>query len=162
MVPDLDQKRLRLKIVTSSRTESRAEVIISDDGMEIVKLKVNTNREVHINLGDDIKTWSPKSPFLYDLKIKIDSGDEVISYFGMRKIEMRKVGRFQRIFLNNELLQFQVGPLDQGYWPEGILTPPTEEAMKWDLEKTLEMGFNMVRKHIKIGKLSNMFSIYYS
>ena len=65
---------------------------------------------------------------------------------------MRKVGKFQRIFLNNELLQFQVGPLDQGYWPEGILTPPTEEAMKWDLEKTLEMGFNMVRKHIKIGR----------
>ena len=157
MVPDLDQKRLRMKIVTSSRSEARAEVTVLDSGAEIVKLKVNTNTEVNINLGQNVKTWSPKNPFLYDVKIRIDSGDEVSSYFVMRKIEMGKVGKFRRIFLNNELLQFQVGPLDQGYWPEGILTPPTEEAiMKWDLEKTLEMGFNMVRKHIKIGKIPNI------
>lgn len=63
---------------------------------------------------------------------------------------MRKVGKFQRIFLNNELLPFQLGPLDQGYWPDGLLTPPTEEALKWDLEQTKILGFNMVRKHIKI------------
>ena len=74
----------------------------------------------------------------------------------MRKIEIRKVGDFQKIFLNNEQLKFQAGPLDQGYWPDGILTPPTEAALKWDLDTTLAMGFNMIRKHIKIG-INNKF-----
>ena len=68
----------------------------------------------------------------------------------MRKVELRSDGNFQKIYLNNKELTFQLGLLDQGYWPDGILTPPTEEAMKWDMEQTQKMGFNMIRKHIKI------------
>ena len=90
------------------------------------------------------------NPFLYNIEIKLKDGDEVKSYFGMRRIEIRQVGQFQRISLNNEFLPFQLGTLDQEYWPDGLLTPPTEEALKWDLEQTKILYFNMVRKHIKI------------
>ena len=67
-----------------------------------------------IKIDADLRLWSPEDPFLYDLFVELKSGDRVKSYFGMRKIETRKVGEFQRIFLNNKLLTFQAGPLDQG------------------------------------------------
>ena len=116
------------------------------DGDELVVRKtLETDVEHYLDLGENLKKWSPDSPFLYDLKITLPSGDGVVSYFGMRKIEMKKDGEFQRIFLNNQELKFQLGPLDQGYWPDGILTPPTEKALKWDLEQIKRLGFNMVR-----------------
>jgi len=150
MVPDVDRGSLRLRVNTTKREEGEMVVSVMEDGQEVVKKTISANTHVDIQLGKEFKTWSPQSPFLYDLKLRLNSGDEVTSYFGMRKIEMKKVDNFQRIFLNNELLPFQLGPLDQGYWPDGILTPPTEDALKWDLEQTKRLGFNMVRKHIKI------------
>ena len=129
MVPDIDMGRLRLRVNTSTGKEDDVLVTIMEGEQEVVKMTVAANKHVNIELGSKFKTWSPQNPFLYDIKIKLASGDELKSYFGMRKIEMRKVGKFQRIFLNNELLPFQLGPLDQGYWPDGLLTPPTEEAL---------------------------------
>ena len=149
ITPDLDNSRLKLKIVTESK-EEEADVEVLDGDEVIIKKTLTTNGDHHVDLGDNLKEWSPDSPFLYDLQITLRSGDHVRSYFGMRKIEMRKVGKFQRIFLNNKELKFQLGPLDQGYWPDGILTPPTEEALKWDLQEIKRLGFNMVRKHIKV------------
>jgi len=101
---------------------------------------------------------SPSSPFLYDLKISLikdgkgiqDIIDEVKSYFGMRKIALKKDSQgIPRIELNDKFL-FQYGLLDQGWWPDGLYTAPNDQALKWDLEMTKAMGFNMVRKHVKI------------
>jgi len=98
--------------------------------------------------------WSPDDPFLYGLTVKlIYKGkpiDEVSSYFGMRKIEIKKDGSGrERIFLNNKYT-FNLGVLDQGFWPDGLYTAPTDAALKWDIEAIKSMGFNMIRKHIKI------------
>ena len=133
---------------------------MKDGGRVLVKTTLTTNEDHQVDLGPDLKEWSPDSPFLYDLEISLQSGDTVGSYFGWRKIEMRKVGDFQRIFLNNKELRFQVGPLDQGYWPDGVLTPPTEEALKWDLQQIKEMGFNMVRWDIASQKFYSRLTQY--
>jgi len=102
----------------------------------------------------DVHVWSPSDPFLYDLKVTIMRKgkvvDEIKSYFAMRKISMApdKHG-IQRMLLNDKFL-FQYGPLDQGWWPDGLYTAPTDEALKFDIEKTKAMGFNMIRKHVKV------------
>ncbi len=98
--------------------------------------------------------WSPESPFLYDLEasLETDTGavDRVTSYFGMRKISLGKdEAGITRLFLNNKEL-FQLGPLDQGYWPDGLYTAPTDEALRYDIEITKQLGFNMTRKHVKV------------
>lgn len=98
--------------------------------------------------------WSPDSPFLYDLKVELKdpSGevlDEVDSYFGMRKISLGDKNGNLVLMLNNEPL-FHYGTLDQGWWPDGLHTPPSDEAMLYDIEMTKKMGFNMIRKHIKV------------
>ncbi|WP_028298354.1 glycoside hydrolase family 2 protein [Olivibacter sitiensis] len=100
------------------------------------------------------KLWSSNAPFLYDLKVSlVRKGkviDEVKSYFAMRKISMAKDAKgIQRMLLNDEFV-FQYGPLDQGWWPDGLYTAPTDEALLFDVVKTKEMGFNMIRKHIKV------------
>jgi beta-galactosidase/beta-glucuronidase len=94
------------------------------------------------------RLWSPDNPHLYRLRIKAGE-DEIESYFGMRKIEVKSDGKFQRIFLNNKPI-VMTGPLDQGFWPDGIYTAPTHDAMVYDLEMTKKLGFNMIRKHVKV------------
>lgn len=98
--------------------------------------------------------WTPESPALYRLEVSLRKNnrvyDEIDSYFAMRKISMVKDKQgFQRIQLNNKTL-FQYGTLDQGWWPDGLLTPPSAEAMRYDMEVLKDMGFNMLRKHIKV------------
>jgi hypothetical protein len=97
--------------------------------------------------------WSPDAPNLYDLKVELLADGRVIdavdSYAGLRKIEVRKdADGNNRLFLNNEVL-FQYGPLDQGWWPDGLYTPATDEALKYDIEMTKKCGMNMARKHVK-------------
>jgi len=121
------------------------------------------SRRFWISLPRQQKTrlWSPDSPYLYDLKISLhrknDAGslgrekiDEVTSYCGMRKIEVKKdKSGINRLFLNNEPL-FQFGPLDQGWWPDGLYTAPTDEALRYDIEVLKQLGCNMLRKHVKV------------
>jgi len=102
----------------------------------------------------DPRAWSPEDPFLYDLEVKLQHKhktiDAVRSYAGLRDISLgRDPAGITRIFLNGKPY-FQNGPLDQGFWPDGLYTPPTEDAMRYDLEMTREMGFNMLRKHVKV------------
>ena len=91
--------------------------------------------------------------FLYNVDVTLSDGnaqtDTVSSYFGMRKISMGLVDGFQRLLLNNKFT-FQIGPLDQGFWPDGLYTAPTDEALASDIEAEKQLGFNMVRKHIKV------------
>src|SRR5262245_41019831 len=99
------------------------------------------------------KTWSPESPFLYTLEVESGDGpefDKVTSYFAIRKISLGKDDQgVTRMMLNNKPV-FQWGPLDQGFWPDGLYTAPTDAAMKYDLEVTKQLGFNMIRKHVKV------------
>ncbi len=100
------------------------------------------------------KLWSVESPFLYDVSIYVQRGktrfDPIDTYFGMRKISLKKDRKkIVRLALNNKIL-FQYGTLDQGYWPDGLYTAPTDEALKYDIKITKELGFNMIRKHVKI------------
>ena len=96
--------------------------------------------------------WSPDDPFLYDLKVSLTGtggGDAVGGYFGMRSLGKAKIGGVLRPTLNGKFV-FQMGTLDQGFWPDGDYTAPTDEALRWDLEQQKTMGFTMVRKHIKV------------
>ncbi|MCX5638403.1 MAG: beta galactosidase jelly roll domain-containing protein [Planctomycetota bacterium] len=100
------------------------------------------------------KLWSPDSPFLYDLKVTLTHNgkavDELSSYFGMRKIALGKDDKgVTRMFLNNKPI-FQFGPLDQGWWPDGLYTAPTDEALRYDIEVLKRLGCNMMRKHVKV------------
>lgn len=105
---------------------------------------------------DDVKTWSPDSPYLYGVKVWIERNGKVVDsvngYTAMRKISIKQdssLNKYNRMALNNELL-FHFGPLDQGWWPDGLYTAPTDEALEFDIIKTKEHGFNMIRKHIKL------------
>ncbi len=100
------------------------------------------------------KLWSPDAPFLYGLRVTLlENGkkvDALDSYFGMRKIAVAKdASGINRLMLNNQPV-FQFGPLDQGFWPEGLYTAPTDEALRYDIEMTKKLGFNMARKHVKV------------
>jgi len=102
----------------------------------------------------NVKLWSPETPHLYDLKVELREGEKVIdaitSYFAIRKISVGKDEKgITRLFLNDKPY-FMVGPLDQGFWPDGLYTAPTDEALKYDIEVTKKLGFNMARKHVKV------------
>ncbi|MCL2349434.1 MAG: hypothetical protein FWC50_14380 [Planctomycetaceae bacterium] len=108
---------------------------------------------VTLKINDPI-WWTPDKPFLYDLNISILRGDNVVdivdSYFAMRSVSIGKDEQgLVRILLNGKFL-FQHGPLDQGWWPDGLYTAPTDEALRYDIEMTKQMGFNMLRKHVKV------------
>jgi hypothetical protein len=101
------------------------------------------------------KLWSPESPFLYDVRVELTHDgkpvDAVESYFGMRKVEIAPVaGQGPPRILVNGKFTYLCGPLDQGFWPDGLYTAPTDEALKFDIEMTKKLGFNMTRKHVKV------------
>ena len=114
----------------------------------------NGTKSCQLQLPAGAKTWTPESPFLYSLTVRLMKGGQVVdsvgSYFGMRKIEVAKDEKgVNRIKLNGQPI-FQVGPLDQGFWPDGLYTAPTDEALRYDVEITKKLGFNMTRKHVKV------------
>jgi beta-galactosidase/beta-glucuronidase len=129
------------------------EVTVFDGGKKIASAKASTSQAVNISIPNP-KLWDTENPFLYDMKVKLISDgkvvDEVESYFAMRKISTnRDENGIVRLQLNNKD-QFQFGPLDQGWWPDGLYTAPTDEALRYDIQKTKDFGFNMIRKHVKV------------
>ena len=121
------------------------------EGEEIAKAAFNTYENMRVPLPD-FRAWSPEDPFLYDLEIAAGE-DRVRSCFGMRKFGILKdKAGVPRFALNGKIL-FQTGLLDQGYWSDGLYTPPCDEAVVWELEQLKGLGFNMLRKHIKIEPL---------
>jgi beta-galactosidase/beta-glucuronidase len=152
--PDIDLNRVRIGIETSGNNfGDYAEVKITGEDRVISTEKFAVSGETDIYL-DSPKLWSPESPFLYDMEITLYSGgrvtDRVRSYFAMRKISTgRDQNGIVRIRLNNEDY-FPMGTLDQGWWPDGLYTPPSDEAMLYDIEVTRDLGFNMIRKHVKV------------
>jgi hypothetical protein len=156
LVPDLDASCLRLTAETSGPDRGGAiEVVVRDGDREVARLNAKADEEVRVAIPKDaLKRWSPESPFLYDLAVTLrkgnDSADSVTSYFGMRKIELAKDEKgLLRLRLNGQFV-FHAGPLDQGFWPDGIYTAPTDAALRYDVEVTKQLGFNATRKHVKI------------
>ena len=142
ITPDFDNEQVRFDF------EADAEVLVSvyDGDMLIVE---TAEKVVRI---PNFKPWSPESPFLYNVVFSCGK-DRVRSYFGMRKFSVGKdENGMPRLFLNNKPY-FHNGLLDQGYYPDGFLTPPSNEAMEYDVKTVKKMGFNMLRKHIKIEPL---------
>ena len=130
------------------------EAKVFDNGREVGSGKSINGESVVIAMPDGAKLWSPDSPNLYDLEVTLyDNGkavDKVKSYAAMRKFSTKRdADGIVRLQLNNKDL-FQFGPLDQGWWPDGLYTAPSYEAMVYDVDKTKDWGFNMIRKHIKV------------
>lgn len=128
-------------------------VSVRDHGREIASRQAAAGGNIRIPLPRP-HLWSPDDPFLYDVTIRLVKGkqvlDEVSSYLGMRKISVEKDARgVPRIMLNNRFL-FQLGFLDQGWWPDGLYTPPTDSAIRFDLARTKAFGYNLLRKHTKV------------
>ncbi|OQE47331.1 hypothetical protein PENCOP_c001G07563 [Penicillium coprophilum] len=135
--------------VHSSATDeqAQAEVIVHKDGKTVAKHQGPTNKPFQFTVSSP-KLWSPNSPELYDVTVKLGK-DKVESYTGFRTISRGKIDGVERPLLNGEFI-FMFGTLDQGYWPDGLYTPPSKEAMVYDLKMLKKLGFNMVRKHIKV------------
>jgi len=153
LVPDVDNSRLKLMVETDGLAKDLTIVATAKDGEKIVGT-VSGKAGVYLYIPiKKAKLWSPDSPFLYDLSLELKSGsatiDHVESYFGMRKISIEQVGDHQKIFLNNKFV-YNLGFLDQGFWPDGIYTAPTDEALKFDIQIQKDFGYNFVRKHIKV------------
>lgn len=151
--PDLDNKTLTVN--TSVQNLQPGDMVNVSAWKGNVKIAEKSSADTSVTLAiSNPEEWSPSHPFLYDLKLtvvrKAKVLDEVKSYFAMRKISIApdKNG-IQKMMLNNKFL-FEYGPLDQGWWPDGLYTAPTDNALKFDIQKTKEMGFNMIRKHIKV------------
>lgn len=141
VIPDVDRSQVRISVDANM------------EGMVTVKA---AGEVVNGHAGSDIivsishpRLWSPDDPYLYDLTIVM--GEDIVkSYFGLRKIEIKKdVKGKDRIFLNNEYI-YNLGTLDQGFWPDGLYTAPTDAALKFDVEAIKLMGFNTIRKHVKV------------
>jgi beta-galactosidase/beta-glucuronidase len=120
--------------------------ITGSDGSNLASHNGTTDKEFSFTAKSP-KLWWPDSPTLYNLTVTLDSGDKVHSYTGFRTISKGKVENVTRPLLNGEFV-FQFGTLDQGYWPDGLYTPPSREAMVSDLKLLKKFGFNMVRKHV--------------
>ena len=154
LTPDLDAGTLSVEVKLRGAEDGvRVEVCVIDEGKEIIT-GMNPAGECIVLSIPNPKPWSPASPHLYDLKVRLLRDgqvlDEVGSYFAMRKFSLSrdKQGHL-RFHLNNQPL-FLYGPLDQGYFPDGLYTPPTEAAMLFDIEYTRNIGCNFIRKHVKV------------
>lgn len=155
VTPDLDRNRFTVSVEQeSSCPEDIVKVELYEGARLVASEKSIASRNLDIAMPEDVKLWSPSSPFLYALKVSVwNDGkkvDEVKSYAAMRKYSTRRDGSgIVRLQLNNKDI-FHYGPLDQGWWPDGLYTAPTDEALKYDIQKTKDLGFNMIRKHIKV------------
>ncbi len=152
--PDVDHQSIRLSTqVAQSQPNDRISFSVWEGEKKIAEQTASPNSELQLTIPQ-AKLWSPDNPFLYDLKITLTRNgktmDEVRSYFAMRKISTAADNNgTKRMLLNNRFL-FQYGPLDQGWWPDGLYTVPTEEALVFDIEQTKAIGCNMIRKHVKV------------
>lgn len=153
-VPNIDREVIRVKTELNTDTEAEIYATVTFAGDVVFSGAIEKDTEIAL---PNAALWTPETPNLYDvsLEIKVDGAltDTVTSYFGMRKFHVDKDSKgIMRLFLNNKPY-FQKGLLDQGYWPDGGMTPPTDEAMIFDIAEMKRLGFNMLRKHIKIEPL---------
>ena len=150
LLPDVEGQRLRVHVDADGGGKVTA---VALDGAKIVSSAGAGGGSDFFLAIDKPRLWSPDTPFLYGLRLVLYNADgsvsdTVSSYFGMRDIRLGKLNGVVRPFLNGRFL-LQLGLLDQGYWPDGVLTAPTDEALKFDLLYAKKAGFNLIRKHMK-------------
>ncbi|HXG10534.1 MAG TPA: glycoside hydrolase family 2 TIM barrel-domain containing protein [Gemmataceae bacterium] len=154
IVPDVEAGKVLITVHgRGTKPGHRIRLRVGEGGKDLSGGETDIEKTLGVPIPQ-AKLWSPESPFLYDLQIQLLEGekpvDTVQSYFGMRRISIGKDDRgITRILLNGKPY-FQVGPLDQGFWPDGLYTAPTDEALKYDIEITKRLGFNATRKHVKV------------
>lgn len=153
-IPDIDKEVVDVTVSAAKCcVADYVEVALFDGGKQVSVAKGVTGKALRLAVKSP-KLWSPETPALYTMKISLYSAgkkiDEVSSYTAMRKISTKRdANGIMRMQLNNKDY-FQYGPLDQGWWPDGLYTAPTDEALLYDIKKTKEWGFNMIRKHVKV------------
>ena len=152
ITPDVDAAAVRIAAAVEGGTAAtRMQVAVLDGAKQVAFADVRADSAVTIPIAHP-RLWSPAAPFLYRLRIRLGGrgGDLVRSYFGMRKIAVGPdAAGTNRLLLNGRPL-FEIGTLDQGFWPDGIYTAPTEDARRFDLVTLRRLGFNLVRKHVKV------------
>ena len=149
LTPDIDTNVLKAE-VTLSGEKKPVTLTVYDKGEK--RFTVTTSGSSASVAMNEYRLWSPEDPYLYDLEVTCGA-DRVMCYFGMRKFSVGKDGKgFSRLMLNNKPY-FHNGLLDQGYWSDGLYTAPSDEAMIYDIQTMKDMGFNMLRKHIKVEPL---------
>ncbi|MDE6098764.1 MAG: beta-galactosidase [Muribaculaceae bacterium] len=155
-LPDIDAATLTVGVLSDNAAAAglKAEVKVKDNGRVVAQGSSVNGCPVEVRMPEDFRLWSPDTPNLYDLEVTLykdgKAVDKVNSYAAMRKFSSKRDNDgIVRLQLNNRDI-FQFGPLDQGWWPDGLLTPPSHEAMVYDVDKTKDLGFNMIRKHIKV------------
>ena len=153
LVPDIDNQLLGITANLTGSTNGMTVYAVARIGTNIVGATAGMPGSILSLPVPNPRLWTPTNPFLYDLDVTISNAasrvDSVTSYFGMRKISLGATNGFVKMLLNNQFV-FQFGPLDQGFWPDGIYTAPTDNALRSDIEKIKAVGYNMVRKHIKV------------
>ena len=153
-IPNVDANALNVTVGASTPcVTSIVEVKLLDKGAVVASAKGMQGQELRLGVKNPT-LWSPENPYLYDMSITLSQNgkviDQVKSYTAFRKISVEKdKNGILRMCLNNKPL-FHYGPLDQGWWPDGLYTAPTDEALLYDIKKTKEWGFNMIRKHVKV------------
>ena len=149
-IPDIDNSSVSINVKTSALCTL---TLMVKDGDNIIAEQTGISDQTFVFSIPSPKLWSPDEPNLYNLDITVNEQgqevDKVSGYFGMRKFSRGMVDGHPCILLNNQPL-YMYGPLDQGWWPDGLLTPPSYEAMIYDLQVMKDFGMNMVRKHIKL------------
>jgi beta-galactosidase/beta-glucuronidase len=152
--PDIDKGVLNLAVAGAGTTAGdKIEAVAMEGTREVGRIAGDVGAPLVLSVPN-AKLWSPEQPFLYDLKVTLTHAgqlsDTVTSYFGMRKISMAKDAKgIPRIMLNNKP-NFALGTLDQGFWPDGVYTAPTDDALRFDVEMLKKYGFNTDRKHVKV------------
>ena len=151
LTPDLDKNCLEIEIKTSI-SDLKIYAVAMDGARQVATVEGNADTKLYLAIPNP-KLWSPDDPFLYGLKLQLKDRngkilDHVDSYFGMRSVSLGKVDGKIRTLLNGKFV-IQLGLLDQGYWPDGIFTAPTDKALLYDIELAKRTGFNVIRKHIK-------------
>ncbi len=154
ITPDVDSNSIKVKFPDSKDLSSCGlKIRVLDGASEVAKYEGSYAADVVIKIPNP-KLWSPKSPHLYDLVFELIEGNRTVdivkSYTGMRKVSLGKDSKGRTVIMLNNKPIFQYGPLDQGYWPDGNYTAPTVDSLFFDIDITKHMGFNMIRKHIKV------------
>ena len=152
--PDIDNNSVKVEVAANTTSADKVEVKVFDGKNLVAKGAALNGVPVELAMPANTKLWSPDSPFLYNMEVTLYKDgkaiDQVKSYTAMRKYSIRKgQNGITRLQLNNKDY-FQFGPLDQGWWPDGLYTAPTDEALVYDLKKTKDFGYNIVRKHVKV------------
>ncbi|CBK67834.1 glycosyl hydrolase family 2, sugar binding domain protein [Bacteroides xylanisolvens SD CC 2a] len=152
--PDIDNNSVKVEVAANTTSADKVEVKVFDGKNLVAKGAALNGVPVELTMPANAKLWSPDSPFLYNMEVTLYKDgkaiDQVKSYTAMRKYSIRKgQNGITRLQLNNKDY-FQFGPLDQGWWPDGLYTAPTDEALVYDLKKTKDFGYNIVRKHVKV------------